>query len=45
MNLATISPSAYGDDRRIVRYFMIVVAIFARWIAPYDAENYFVMTI
>ncbi len=44
--LATISPSAYGDDRRIIRYLLIVVAIFARWIAPYDAENYYlIMTI
>ena len=25
----------------IIVILLIVVAIFARWIAPYDAENYF----
>ncbi len=34
---------AYGDDRRrLFVILLIVVAIFARWIAPYDAEDYFV---
>ena len=32
--------SAYGDDR-IIRYFIDCGGHFARWIAPYDAENYF----
>ncbi len=41
MNSGDDSPSAYGDDRRIIRYFIDCGAIFARWIAPYDAENYF----
>ncbi len=32
---------SYGDDRRIVRYFIDCGGYFCTWIAPYDAENYF----
>lgn len=39
--LAAFSLPACGDVRRIIRAGLDLVAIFARWLTPFDAENYF----
>lgn len=39
--LASFSPPACRVGRRGFVLALILVAIFARWLTPYDAENYF----